>query len=530
MDKNCKKEKAVMDVLNIPLVLDGIKKFDNKYNLQRMYAIVSTQMIMNSFLLAYCNIMDEKMKNSCIIENRENDSKLKKIYEILDIIHKEFGNNNVKYWIIKGVGLAQYTDSDKYKRDFNDIDIVVEKNNLNRAVEIMINHGFEYSFDSQIVDKIESLECYELGFFYPFTEGGSLSKTMNNKISVEIKIGTSSIKNEKFIKYLLGNSVIRKINNVKTNILNINDTFILLCTNIYYNIEMEFAKLKIRDLFDLYYFITNNQEKLNFKYISYICRKYKISHELYRVLSLTNDVYHNLTSKTIIKIFKDDMKKYNLRIYHKYDNGSLRDWNIDFIDIMLDKNARTSEMYYEHAVKTYTSRNINFNKKIYIESLKDSNNIFDANSMLKGFKSNVNELEYSYRFNHDDKKIYFTLHFNKFKHENNMRTVLILFDVNRVSPRKMIEFSYISEGLTCRSLFDDIEVEIVNVMNNEITCSIEKKYFSVLMNKGRVLGYRMYSVRCFDGTDFAIKDDEKNFDVENCNLVYLYSSPDITVW
>lgn len=121
----------------------------------------------------------------------------------------------------------------------------------------------------------------------------------------------------------------------------------------------------------------------------------------------------------------------------------------------VSRNAGKSELFFEHAVKSYSSRNVNFDKYSYIEMFEDD---YNTGEFKKGIKSNQNKLEYDYRFSHDKNKIYFILKYIKNENKPNISTVLILFDIDRNCPRKMIKFYNEGEKYKAKTIVDDLRI------------------------------------------------------------------------
>lgn len=518
------KEKAVELILDIPEIITGKKDVDlniSNEDLERMNNIADVQLVSNLYYRAYYDILPFEQKKQQIEQTRDVNIKLNALLNIITMLQKKFTDKKISSWFIKGFALSKMIYGDLYTRDFNDIDLLVHRKDIENVANIMIDMGFSNDFDLCIFKFLDSLDCYEVDFFYPFPGAGKLSKKFNHKLSTELKIDTSSIRDNNLISHFKENSVNMDIGNVSVQVFSLNDTFILLCTNLYSNFEAEFAKAKIRDLFDVYFFINTHSKELDWIYISKLCNRFKIAHKLYAVFNFVNSVYNGFISEEIVKLFSLDTISYDSKVFHGFDHGRMRDWSVDPIDAMLSRDARKIDLFYEHCIKTYSSRNINYCHPQYISSLKDVKD--NENSLMKGFCSKVNELEYSYQFTHDEENIYFTLKFEKYNDSNQMKTVLILFDIDRNSPRKMIEFFREEDKIVCNPLDFDFMVERISNSQDEITITMKKKSFQVLQNEGRMLGYRMYSVRKFKKIDYAILDELKTFDFENPKLLYLYS-------
>ena len=516
------KEKAIELILDIPEILTGKKKIRSGLtteDIQKMNNIADVQLVSNLFFEAYQKVLTDDIKQEQQDIKRHIKKKLDVLYDAIEKISIKFEQLGIPFWIIKGFTLSQKIYGTEYVRDFNDLDIIVNKSDIELASKAMLEIGFTTDLNLEICKYMDSLNCYELGFFYPFDEDSRLGKKYRGRISTELKIDTSSIRNSELMSELKKNSISTRLKKIYIKEFSVNDTFILLCTNIYSNFENEFAKAKIRDLFDIYFFI-NNTDLLDWKYIYNMCNKYCIVHKVFAVFDFFNKVYPGYISEEIVKMFVYDKITYDKSGFNNFVHCRMRDWNIDDIDIMLSRSARNAELFFTHSLKTYSSKNLNYKKYYYIGlTEKEKNHVI----WKPGLKSKQNELEYEYSFEHDRENVYFMIRFVENSFRENVKTVLILFDIDRNTPRKMIEFSWDGNQYGCKSLLNNVDLQVDRTTLNEIVISIKKEQFNVLQNEGRVLAYRIYSVRKFNKINYEIKDDLNVFDFENPKLLYLYS-------
>lgn len=92
-------------------------------------------------------------------------------------------------------------------------------------------------------------------------------------------------------------------------------------------------------------------------------------------------------------------------------------------------------------------------------------------------------------------------------------------------PRKMVEFYYdpgfVKNNFHSKVILSDMRCDEVYSKGNEVVISMDKENFNVLKDGGKILCYRMYTVRRYDNfIDFAVKDDFDIFDFENVNVLY----------
>lgn len=515
MNKNFM-NKNIYNLLTIPDILSGKKSIDknliNVCDFEYMAQISYEQFILPFYYEAFNKHMDDKLSKLCLKEINKYIEKKKFQLKLLQMIKNEFKNNDIDYMLIKGFALAKTIYNSETKRYFGDLDIIIDLNDFKKANEIMKKIGFRNMLGNVDLPNITQLDCYEIEYEYGLCE--------DFFISVEIKIATSSVKDSELISHFKNNKIEMDINGDMYNTLNLNDTFILLCTNAYSNFEIEFANARLREMFDLYFFIVKYNEELNWKYILQITIQYKLTHQVFAILTLLNEYYENLISDQILNIFLIDNINYGKECFHNYSHGWMRDWNINKLDVMINnRKVRWQELFFALSLKSYSSRNLNFDNKIIVQNEETIDS--DLNNSLLGIKSEKNEIEFTYAFSHNKNDILFKIDFNAFNHKNQIRTVLLIHDLDREMPRRMIEFYYENNIFKCRSLIGDLEYSVIESSQYGMKIAVSKSNFKALLNRGHLLCYRFYSVRKCGDIDFAINDDRKMFDFENPNVLYL---------
>ena len=491
-----------------------LKECDFEY----MAEVAFIHRLLSPFYRTYKPFLDERTRIYC--ENKLELRKSKKIAQLehLKEIKKHFQQENIDFVLVKGFALAQLIFGDFYSRDFGDIDLLIEMESYEKADKIMKDLGFVSNLNNGRIPELIKIDCYEIEYFYEFTSG--------RKLCVELKMVTSSIRDRDTIAQLKKDRMLINLDGEEYETINFNNTFILLCVNTYANIELEFGEGKMRDFVDIYFFLKKYESELNWDYIEMFCQAHKMTHKLYAVLTEINKIYGNYVSNDIIDRFLISKIKYDKSVFNYYEHGWMRDWGVDIIDSILNRKAHLKEMFYQHAIKSYTSRNKKFNEKIHVKPLKHSADSVISSEQLQGLKSEVNEINHIYGFTHDKDKIYFNLKFTEFKEKNNMKTVLILFDIDRKEPRKMVEFYYdpgfVKNNFHSKVILSSMKCEEVYSKGNEVAISMDKENFNVLKNDGKILCYRMYTVRRYNNfIDFALRDDLDMFDFENVNVLYL---------
>ena len=165
------KEKAVELILDIPEIITGKKDVDlniSNEDLERMNNIADVQLVSNLYYRAYYDILPFEQKKQQIEQTRDVNIKLNALLNIITMLQKKFTDKKISSWFIKGFALSKMIYGDLYTRDFNDIDLLVHRKDIENVANIMIDMGFSNDFDLCIFKFLDSLDCYEVDFFIRF--------------------------------------------------------------------------------------------------------------------------------------------------------------------------------------------------------------------------------------------------------------------------------------------------------------------------------------------------------------------------
>lgn len=312
-------------LIQIPEILSSRKKVNSsnihECDFNALSRIASLQLIDQLFDKVYYDFLPEEVKEKHSIKKNEVNIKIKKLLEMLKLLKKEFDKNGIEFFLIKGFAISQYIFDDYTLRDFSDLDIIIDYERIDEANNIMKKIGFESDIESTILDNLNHLEIYEIEYYYPFMEGGELSKRLENRLTVELKKTTSSIEDMRLLEKFKSNKSTILIDGMEINTFNVNDTFILLCTNLYGNFQLEFAKLKMRDFIDIYLFMDKYNNDFDWYYILNTCNEFNITHKLFAVFSVINELYKDKVPDNIIKMFNIGNIRYNKSIFQNYEHG-----------------------------------------------------------------------------------------------------------------------------------------------------------------------------------------------------------------
>jgi len=163
------------------------------------------------------------------IENRNLEivaSNLVKINELRNI-QSQFNNENIESIILKGPGIGESLYGDISLRQFGDLDILVNKDQLKQASEIIIKNGYTYSFDlteeQKIIYENSPLYLKDLDLHYPF-----YNPEKNVHIELHWALMPEKYSFSQDVDELFDNSRKIEIKEQEFNVLNSEDCFIYL--------------------------------------------------------------------------------------------------------------------------------------------------------------------------------------------------------------------------------------------------------------------------------------------------------------
>lgn len=241
--------------------------------------------------------------------------------------------NQVPGIFLKGVPLSRLLYRNVYHRRYHDIDILIERKNINNIESYLLKQGYQYGYEYKgkiyipsrkelIFKQLYSHECYEM---FKINRGGIVSYVDINFLFSWVDVNDLSYKNEKSVTEIFENKELQK-NTITT--LNWEYMFVHLCCHFYneahyietdneYHEERDYNIILIR-LLDIALVL---KQKLNLKKIKWIVEKLECESKVGYVLALL-EILLEYDYKWLFNYLKCEIKDEIVNGYYT-KNGNL---------------------------------------------------------------------------------------------------------------------------------------------------------------------------------------------------------------
>lgn len=245
------------------------------------------------------------------LKHKEWITVLKNVTERLDA-------EGIDYAILKGIGLSNelYTFNGLNYRDYNDIDILIEKKDVAQLNETLEKLGFiqgdmndnyeiEKSNRQQII--YFSLNSHQEKSYIKFSKYSEFSPLNRLLIDVNTTIFEGGKISPKIdTKTLLSNTVSKKINDFSYRKLSLEYNLIQLCYHFYKDTVYEIKKKRkesycLMKFCDIREYILKYQHQLNWDNFINILNENNLSEEINYVLKLISSFYKDVDIERVIK-------------------------------------------------------------------------------------------------------------------------------------------------------------------------------------------------------------------------------------
>ena len=237
---------------------------------------------------------------------------------------------NIKYAIIKGDALSILAYNRPGARYFNDIDILIDKDNLEYLKKILKKHGFEKINDSRYNDVFFSSYSHQLIPYVKDIDGFKVYIDVNFDIFWGEYEGNRININE----FLSDTQTINIYDNEIKTLSTIKSIIQLILhhykdMNSIYLLSMH-KSINILMFKDLYYLIKNHKSEITPRYLYDMCQYYDILPYAYCVLYYTYEVFNE---DSFIKEYVDVLfnnEGHRLLNYYGLCNAERKVWKVDF--------------------------------------------------------------------------------------------------------------------------------------------------------------------------------------------------------
>lgn len=242
---------------------------------------------------------------------RININEINEYVSELLLINEQLNSYAIEAVYIKGLFLSEIIYNNLYSRKFGDIDILVKKDDMQRAYDALYEIGYRFlagtDQNSGMVDVIEKPEALfrKDHFEYPCVK----CKENGMEISIEIKFASSAIEYD-YIKDFMVNTRMLQVGHIKVHTLNEEYTLLHILANIYVNVESDngvFTGQYLRDFIDLKVYL--KKYDVDWENILRLSKKYNLTYKIYTVLKYLNCIFEGVVQNDVVKMFGEDIKR-----------------------------------------------------------------------------------------------------------------------------------------------------------------------------------------------------------------------------
>lgn len=229
---------------------------------------------------------------------------------IMKNLSKEFCRNNIKYAVLKGFSLLNelYNFNGIYYRRFNDVDLLIAKEDISKATTILNENGFiqgRIKEGNRLVPASRrelifwSLNSHQEHKFVSQSQFTKFSRRLYNAIDINFTIFEGG-KQEPLIatKELLNNTRIQTFHEFSFSSLSYTYEFLQLCYNFYKDTQYDIKKrthdnICLIKFCDIHEYYLKHHKNIDWILLSKIATDFHISDELYSVLNMVVAFYHD---------------------------------------------------------------------------------------------------------------------------------------------------------------------------------------------------------------------------------------------
>ena len=318
------------------------------------------------YLLSKLNCSNE-YSNLLKAQTLLNKISIKERFKSCADIFKTLNNRGIPYAVIKGAVLSNSAYNDPFCRRSGDIDLLIDRKNIDEVKRIMLDNGF---VQGRIGDNgIEPFTRKELLFqtsmshqLAPFVKetNNKLCPYINVDINLNIIWGESKTKAD--MAFVLEHAVDADIFNISIKKLCPEMEFISLCLHHYKDMNSIYLLyergLKLSHFCDIYFYIKNScisLEKLN-----KVCAQLNISEYIYYCVYYTDLIFCDTKLNEYKKLLYSK-KADNLIDKFGLEDQERQTWNIDFFSRLFETDIRN---YMENNLDKSLLKKIKINQEL----------------------------------------------------------------------------------------------------------------------------------------------------------------------
>lgn len=278
-----------------------------------------------------------------------------------------FEENNIPYAVIKGAVLSEMAYGDAFCRRSGDIDLLLLRDNIDRAKQIMINCGFVQGrvTDEGIVPFNRRELLFQISASHqtaPFIKktANPVCPYVNVDVNLDIFWGESDVKAD--MPFVLEHTECAEINGIKLKKLTPELEFIALCLHHYKDansIYLLWQKGLSLSLFcDIYFYLKNN--RLNLQVLKVASKHLQAEDFVYYCIYYCNEIFNDNLLAPYLETLKTETSEQNLNTFG-LDKAERKPWNISFAERLF---SGCLKQYFEKVLSPEDLQKIKINHEL----------------------------------------------------------------------------------------------------------------------------------------------------------------------
>lgn len=293
--------------------------------------------------------------------------KFEKVNRFLYKAAEKFLNDldDIPYAVIKGVPLSYIAYGNTGTRHTSDIDILIDKKNLNKIESRLRDYGFSQGIEDKKELREKRIFCFAKSHqLLPYEK-------KFGKISVQIDLNFSlfwgEYTGEKIdISSFIEDRMPIKIYESNIYVLQPEKALIQLCLHHYKEMNSIYLLANHNSIYmemfrDVFYLLNNTAYIVNSDKLVDLCREYHVEQYIYYVLYYTETLYSNSKIKDIIERLQSESGQYLLDKYGLSANEQ-KVWKVDF-----ETRLQTENLYtiIEKDLQKQDLQKIEINRRVF---------------------------------------------------------------------------------------------------------------------------------------------------------------------
>lgn len=255
-----------------------------------------------------------------------------------------FTQTEIKYAVVKGAVLSQIAYGDTFSRCSGDIDILIERENMDYAKDFLLSQGFiqgkVFGHEIRPFTREEKLfyasQTHQMAPFIKAT-GNSLCPYVNVDVNTDILWGESNRHVD--MHYVLANRNTINICGVQVEKLSAEMEFVAICLHHYKDLNsiylLSLGSLKLILFCDIYFYLRNND--INKNYLVDIAEHLAVGEYIAYCLYYTNMLFQDQMMEEYCAVFGHFINLTKLNTFGLCD-AERKEWNISFIERLFHPN------------------------------------------------------------------------------------------------------------------------------------------------------------------------------------------------